>query len=123
MTKQTGARAGRPRRRTAPAWVWEPQHETGGGTVRTWHTSCCGAYELASLGGQYFVLRPDGRGGYEETARGIHAHALAAYIELVTEHRRPHQRRGEPTEYDPLLDVPEPIAKQPDQPPIERQAG
>ncbi|MER6583960.1 hypothetical protein [Nonomuraea sp. NPDC001023] len=65
------------------------------------------------------MLRQDGRGGYEETARGVHAHALAAYIELVTEHRHPHGRRGEPAEPGPLLEVPE----QPGRPSIERRAG
>jgi hypothetical protein len=54
---------------------------------RVRQTSCCGAYELASEGGQYFVLRPAEGGRYEETGRGLYAHAAAVYAQLASQHR------------------------------------
>ncbi|GAA1769800.1 hypothetical protein GCM10009734_92970 [Nonomuraea bangladeshensis] len=56
-------------------------------------TSCCGEYELASEGGQYFVLRPAGD-GHEETGRGTYAHAAALYTHLAEQHRCSFLRRG-----------------------------
>ncbi|MGP3921440.1 hypothetical protein [Nonomuraea sp. 10N515B] len=55
--------------------------------LRISRTSCCGEYELAAEGGQYFVLHPTGDGGYEETARGVYAHALEAWARLASLHR------------------------------------
>lgn len=83
--------------------MWEPMRDPGSGIVRVRHTSCCGAYELASLGGECFVLRPAG-GGYEETGRGIHRKAVMVYVALVQDHRAEHRSRGEEPEYDSLLD-------------------
>jgi hypothetical protein len=85
------------------ALTWEPQRDPGNGIVRSGHTSCCGAYELASLGGQYFVLRPVGD-GYEETGRGIYRKAVEVYVALVQAHRAEHRSRGEQSAHDELLD-------------------
>ena len=84
---------------------WEPYESPGSGILRVGHTSCCGLYELASLGGQFFVLRPSEENGYEETGRGVYRKAVAAYVALVKQHRRHHLRRGEAPEYDSLLDL------------------
>lgn len=65
-----------------------------GAVLRISCTSCCGAYELASEGGQSLVLRPDGDGGHEETARGLHRQALRVYIALAEAHGAEHLRRG-----------------------------
>ncbi|KAB8184296.1 hypothetical protein FH608_048295 [Nonomuraea phyllanthi] len=56
--------------------------------LRVHATSCCGAYELASEGGQYFVLRPDGAGGQEETGRGLYAYAARVWADLAANHQR-----------------------------------
>ncbi|QFY12559.1 hypothetical protein GBF35_43640 [Nonomuraea phyllanthi] len=56
--------------------------------LRVHATSCCGALDLVSAGGQYFVLRPDGAGGYEETGRGLYAHAARVWAEVAVSHRR-----------------------------------
>ncbi|MGI5292736.1 hypothetical protein ACQEVF_56825 [Nonomuraea polychroma] len=85
-------------------FTWE-RHEPTGSILRVGHTSCCGAFELASEGGQYVVLRPtDEPNVYEETGRGRYRTAVAAYITLVYRHRRGHKSRGETPEFDPLLD-------------------
>jgi hypothetical protein len=54
--------------------------------LRIADTSCCGAYELASEGGQYFVLKPEGD-GHMETGRGTHAHAAGIFTRLAAHHR------------------------------------
>ncbi|NRQ37981.1 hypothetical protein HII36_40050 [Nonomuraea sp. NN258] len=69
-----------------PSIEWEPHRPPKGGILRIRATSCCGAYELASLGGQYFVLRPTSDGGHEETGRGMYAHAAKVFITLASEH-------------------------------------
>jgi hypothetical protein len=101
MTRQT---LGQPQRvEPTPVFTWEPLRDPGNGIVRARHTSCCGAYELASLGGEFFVLRPAGD-GHEETGRGIYRNAVIVYMALVQEHRVEHWRQGEQPEYDALLD-------------------
>lgn len=87
----------------APAYAWEPARDPGGGVIRVRYTACCGAYELASLGGEYFVLRPAGD-GYEETGRGIYRKAVTVYLALVQAHRAEHRSRGEQPAHDELLD-------------------
>ncbi|MFC5814135.1 hypothetical protein [Nonomuraea harbinensis] len=93
---------------SAPAdLAWEPHVLPGGDVVRVRHTACCGAFELASLGGQYFVLRPaEVTGEYEETARGRYITAVAAYVALLKQHHAEHLRRGQTPERDRLLDHP-----------------
>ncbi|MEQ4725720.1 hypothetical protein [Nonomuraea sp. B19D2] len=83
---------------------WEPYNSARGGTLRIAATSCCGAVELASRAGQYLVLRPDGKGSYEESRHATRHKAAATYIALVHEHRRTHVDQGERPEYDPLVD-------------------
>jgi hypothetical protein len=76
-----------------PAWE---TYTSSGAILRVRHTSCCGAYELASEGGQSLVLRPDGNGGYQETGRGKDVKTVAAvYAALVTQHRAAHHHRGD----------------------------
>ncbi|MEO3797780.1 hypothetical protein ABGB14_46930 [Nonomuraea sp. B10E15] len=84
------------------SFVWETYNPTGG-TLRISYTSCCGAFELASEGGHFFVLRSTGDGGYEETGRGLHRQAMDLYITLAERHRDEHLRRGERPEPDTFL--------------------
>ncbi|MFG6193390.1 hypothetical protein [Nonomuraea sp. JJY05] len=101
---QRVSRSRRPSTQTADTFGWTP-YATSGGTLRVRHTSCCGRYELASEGGQFFVLRQAERGGYEETGRGrTYRGAVRTYVALVIEHRREHITRGEPLEPDPYVD-------------------
>ncbi|MEQ4723748.1 hypothetical protein [Nonomuraea sp. B19D2] len=72
-------------------FTWEPYTSGRGAVLRVRDTSCCGVYDLASEGGQYLILRKDGKEGYEETARGVHANAVAAYIALVQKHLQTHK--------------------------------
>ncbi|MEU8403847.1 hypothetical protein AB0C28_52475 [Nonomuraea sp. NPDC048892] len=84
-----------------PAFKWEP-HRTVGSLLRVSHTSCCGLYEWASEGGQFFVLRRTGD-RYEETGRGLYRQALDIYIALAEAHQAQHLRRGEAPEPDTFL--------------------
>ncbi len=65
---------------------WEPYIQRSP-RLRVIRTSCCGEYELASEGGQYFVLRPADNGAHEETARGLYAHTVEVWKVLVSQHR------------------------------------
>jgi hypothetical protein len=64
---------------------WEP-YIPRSPRLRVFATSCCGEYELASEGGQYFVLR-HADDGYEETGRGVFADAAAAWLQLTDDHQ------------------------------------
>ncbi|MER7362675.1 hypothetical protein [Nonomuraea wenchangensis] len=110
---QRVSRSRPPSTQAGDTFKWTP-YTTSGGTLRVRHTSCCGRYELASEGGQFFVLRQAESGGYEETGRGrTHRGAVRTYVALVIEHRREHVARGEPLEPDPYVDeaegVPDPL--------------
>ncbi|MEV6033546.1 hypothetical protein AB0L65_20495 [Nonomuraea sp. NPDC052116] len=85
-----------------PAFKWEP-YRTVGSILRVSHTSCCGLYEWASEGGQFFVLRQTEEGGYEETGRGLYRQAMDVYIALAKAHRAEHLRRRETPEPDTFL--------------------
>jgi hypothetical protein len=85
----------------APAFVWEPY--TPGSVLRVSHTSCCGLYEWAAEGGQFFVLRSAGDSGYEETGRGRYRQALDVYIALAEALRGEHLRCGERPDPDTFL--------------------
>ncbi|MFG1709259.1 hypothetical protein ACFLIM_39315 [Nonomuraea sp. M3C6] len=66
---------------------WEP-HIPRAPRLRVDETSCCGEYELASEGGEYFVLRWTGDGEkQEETARGVFARAYAVWHDLAAGHQ------------------------------------
>ncbi|MGI5286657.1 hypothetical protein ACQEVF_25415 [Nonomuraea polychroma] len=65
---------------------WSPWHPRAA-RLRVHQTSCCGEYELAAEGGQYFVLRQAEGGSYVETARGAYAHAAQTYVDLTAQHR------------------------------------
>ena len=93
---------------SAPAdLMWEPHVPPGGNVVRVRHTACCGAFELASIGGKYFVLRPaQAPGEYEETARDRYITAVAAYAVLLKQHHAGHLSRGQRPEPDELLEQP-----------------
>ncbi|HEX4814453.1 MAG TPA: hypothetical protein VFV66_17055 [Nonomuraea sp.] len=69
----------------ADSCTWEP-FTPRANRLRIASTSCCGAYELAAEGGQYFVLKRAG-GGYQETGRGTYAHAAAIFHGLASQHR------------------------------------
>jgi hypothetical protein len=84
-----------------PAFRWEP-YRTVGSQLRVSHTSCCGLWEWASEGGQFFVLRHTGD-RYEETGRGLYRQALDIYIALAEAHHAEHLRRGETPEPDTFL--------------------
>ncbi|MEV1005031.1 hypothetical protein [Nonomuraea sp. NPDC050202] len=100
---QRVSRSRRPNTQTGDTFVWTP-YAPSGGILRVRHTSCCGRYELASEGGQFFVLRQAENGGYEETGRGrTHRSAVRTYVALVIEHRREHVTREEPLEPDPYV--------------------
>ncbi|MFF0771850.1 hypothetical protein ACFYUK_23400 [Nonomuraea wenchangensis] len=87
--------------------AWVPHVPPGGDVVRVRHTACCGAFELASLGGQYFVLRPaEVPGEYEETARGRYIMAVAAYVALLKQHHAEHQGWAQVPEHDEPLEHP-----------------
>ena len=75
-----------------PGVEWEPY--VSHGRVRVIETSCCGAYEWASSGGEYLVLRSMEGGGHEEAGRGLYMNARLVWNELVIEHRRGHQGSG-----------------------------
>jgi hypothetical protein len=85
-----------------PTFRWEP-YRTVGSLLRVSHISCCGLYEWASEGGQFFVLRRIGD-RYEETGRGLYRQARAVYIALAEHHRAEHRSRGEKPEPDDFLD-------------------
>ncbi|MEO3806655.1 hypothetical protein [Nonomuraea sp. B1E8] len=82
--------------------VWEAYKPTGG-ILRISYTSCCGALELASEGGHFFVLRSAGDGGYEETGRGLYRQAIDLYIALAERHRDEHLHRREKPAPDAFL--------------------
>ncbi|WP_219505282.1 hypothetical protein [Nonomuraea ceibae] len=71
---------------------WEIYRRPETEPIRIADTSCCGAYEFASQGGQYLVLRRRPGGGYEEAGRGLHRQAQAVWDLLVTEHSGSHRR-------------------------------
>lgn len=79
-----------------PDITWEPYQRAESDPIRIASTSCCGAYELASQGGQYLVLRRSEQCGYEETGRGVYRDALTVWDNLVTEHNKGHPRHREP---------------------------
>lgn len=83
------------------AFKWE-SYRTVGGPLRVSHTSCCGRYEWASEGGQFFVLCRTGD-SYEETGRGLYRQALNIYIALAEAHHAEHLRCGETPEPDIFL--------------------
>jgi hypothetical protein len=85
-----------------PAFAWVP-YQPIGNLLRVSHTSCCGRFEWASEGGQFFVLRSTSGGGYEETGRGRYRQAMDVYIALAERHRDEHLRRGETAEPDTFL--------------------
>jgi hypothetical protein len=64
--------------------TWEP-HIWQGTRLRIHDTSCCGEYQLASEGGEFFVRRQAGN-EYEETARGRYGRAVTAWLDLSAEH-------------------------------------
>ncbi|MEQ4717937.1 hypothetical protein [Nonomuraea sp. B19D2] len=84
---------------TADTFEWTP-YVSRGGILRVAHTSCCGRYELASEGGQFFVLRQAEEAGYEETGRGRYRQVLDVYIALAEQHHAEHARSGERPEPD-----------------------
>ncbi|WP_433435392.1 hypothetical protein [Nonomuraea sp. CA-141351] len=88
---------------TADTFKWMP-YVSHGGILRIGDTSCCGRYELASEGGQFFVLRHTDD-GYEETGRGrAHPKVVEIYTALVIEHHNDkHARRGERPKLDDFL--------------------
>ncbi|MEO3884356.1 hypothetical protein [Nonomuraea sp. B5E05] len=63
---------------------WEP-YAPRTPRLRVHETSCCGEYDLASEGGQYFVLRWNGD-HYEETSRGRYGHAVKVWLEVTATH-------------------------------------
>ncbi|MGI5285222.1 hypothetical protein ACQEVF_18065 [Nonomuraea polychroma] len=66
---------------------WRP-YAPRAARLRIHATSCCGEYELAAEGGEYFVLRwTGGSDKQEETGRGVYAHALEAWSALASQHR------------------------------------
>ncbi|TDC11384.1 hypothetical protein E1267_00055 [Nonomuraea longispora] len=65
--------------------TWE-SHTPRGSRLRIHETSCCGEYELASEGGEYFVLRWTKNSAYEETSRGIYGRAAQAWRALAEAH-------------------------------------
>jgi hypothetical protein len=71
-------------RKRSDMYEWEP-HAPRAPQLRIYATSCCGEYELASEGGEYFVLRP-ANDGYEETARGRFSRAAQLWNVLTSEH-------------------------------------
>jgi hypothetical protein len=71
-------------------YAWE-QHVPYG-RERVIETSCCGAYEWVSAGGQYLVLRNAKEGGHEEAGRGVYVDARRVWHELVLAHRAKHGR-------------------------------
>ncbi|MBT2232781.1 hypothetical protein [Nonomuraea sp. NEAU-A123] len=84
-----------------PPFRWVP-YRTVGSQLRVSHTSCCGLWEWASEGGQFFVLRRTGD-CYEETGRGLYRQALDIYIALAEAHHAEHLRHGETPEPDTFL--------------------
>lgn len=70
-------------------YPWEPYFSHG--HERVTETSCCGAYEWVSSGGEYVILRrtPGGR-GYQETGRGRYVDARLVWHELMLAHRAKH---------------------------------
>jgi hypothetical protein len=106
---QRVSRSCRPSTQTADTFEWTP-YAPSGGILRIRHTSCCGRYELASEGGQVFVLR-QAENGYEETGRGrTHCGAVRTYVAVVIKHRREHVTRGEPLEPDPYVEEADGVA-------------
>ncbi|MFG6197794.1 hypothetical protein [Nonomuraea sp. JJY05] len=92
-----------PVKQKKPSIKWDP-YQSHGGTLRISRTSCCGAVELASEGGEYFVLRCSEAGHYEETSRGLYIKAAAAYLALEQKHHSEDHRRGETPESDAHID-------------------
>ena len=66
--------------------AWEP-YMPRSANLRVTETSCCGTYEWCSEGGQFLVLRYNGK-CYEEAARGRYAEARLVWNKLVQGHRR-----------------------------------
>jgi hypothetical protein len=62
---------------------WAPYFSRG--PLRVRETSCCGIYEWASEGGQYFVLRRTGD-DYEESGRGRYGEARPVWARLLSDH-------------------------------------
>ncbi|MDP9848115.1 MULTISPECIES: hypothetical protein [Streptosporangium] len=86
-----------------PTPEWEP-YTSHGAILRVRHTSCCGRYELASEGGEFFVLRPADRRGHEQTSRGrAYRDVIQMYAALVRKHHLDHTSRGEWYEADPYV--------------------
>ncbi|MEQ4719383.1 hypothetical protein [Nonomuraea sp. B19D2] len=71
-------------------WVPHNQRER----ARVSETSCCAAYEWASHGGLFFILRRTKK-GYEETGRGLFREARKIWDELTRKHAEEHQKEKE----------------------------
>jgi hypothetical protein len=76
-----------------PVLRWEPYLRPPGDYIRITETSCCGVYEWASQGGQFFVLRAAGPEGYEEAGRGRYKHAREVWTMLIAEFEKEHKCR------------------------------
>ncbi|MGS2645080.1 hypothetical protein [Streptosporangium sp. G12] len=86
-----------------PTPEWE-SYASHGAILRVRHTSCRGRYELASEGGEFFVLRPADRRGHEQTSRGrAYRDVIQMYAALVRKHHLDHTSRGEWYEADPYV--------------------
>lgn len=75
----------------APVLRWEPYLRPRNDHIRITETSCCGAYEWASQGGQFFVLRAAESEGYEEAGRGRYTHAREIWMMLIAEFEKEHK--------------------------------
>jgi hypothetical protein len=65
---------------------WEPHVPRSPRGARIHKTSCCGEYEFASEGGEYFVLRSARGGKYQEVGRGLYANALEVWKYFIACH-------------------------------------
>ncbi|GGP05438.1 hypothetical protein GCM10012278_24970 [Nonomuraea glycinis] len=75
----------------APEPYWEPYLRPRGDHIRIKETSCCGVYEWASQGGQFFVLRAVYPEGYEEAGRGCYKHAREVWVMLIAGFEKRHR--------------------------------
>lgn len=73
-----------------PGLRWEPYLRPWRDYIRITETSCCGVYEWAGQGGQFFVLRTAGE-SYEEAGRGRYKHARELWMMLMAEFERTHK--------------------------------
>lgn len=74
-----------------PELCWEPYLRPRGDHIRIKETSCCGVYEWASQGGQFFVLRAAYPEGYEEAGRGCYKQAREVWVMLIADFKKRHK--------------------------------